>query len=724
MTALTLDASELETAFAPPPSPLAEASLGGITFRAIHAGRDVWLTIGWGDDAAGLVWRAPLLSDAAEVRVIADGHLIELAAETPLGRHRITVDGHPGQFDAFLLRHRFTPRGKLHVPYLPRDLTVARFDERAHRPRGKVEARQRRLNTGLCYFDVTEPMLGKVLYVQDWTELNGYFAATGTKPENAVGGPWPQVGYLPPTQPQDPATALPAGKEVVLNHAHIVIRRFPQQEENESAWQFLDMLAATYRHLRKPAYSWRDWTARARGTLRDLSRSPKARTRHFGQVYFHPYTASENPDSMVQLTLLSAIREWSRWSGRRHPLEAEIRAGLDGFFDPKLRTLRRYLPDVPADKDADAVDSWYLYHPLMSLANLALDGDEAARELFFACLDFGIRAARHFHYRWPILFKIDSFAVIRPVAEDQRGQTDVGGIYAWVMLQAFELSGEARYLDEAKTGIDAADGLRFDLNYQANLTAWGAAACIRLWRITNDRHYLAKSYVYLAAFFHNAQMWSSDIGFARHYENFMAVTCLQDAPYAAIYECFDSFAAFERYLDLGGPDLIPSAKLLVAEYCRYALDRAWYYYPDALPKEALAGENRNGHIDRTLSFPLEDLYPDGQPAGQVGQEIYGAGAAMVFATRAFHRIPGAPFTLHCDRFLRALVRVDERAVSFAIDGAPGCDAELTVIFQRRDRVREVALRAADGTVHRAGPGDNERQRRFTVLAAGDYVLSW
>src|SRR3546814_10319538 len=58
-----------------------------------------------------------------------------------------------------------------------------------------------------------------------------------------------------------------------------------------------------------------------------------------------------------------------------------------------------------------------------------------------------------------------------------------------------------------------------------------------------------------------------------------------------------------------------------------------------LPAEILAKEDvRNGHIDRTLSFPLEDLDVDGQPGGQVGQEIYGAGAAFVFATRSFHEV--------------------------------------------------------------------------------------
>ena len=39
------------------------------------------------------------------------------------------------------------------------------------------------------------------------------------------------------------------------------------------------------------------------------------------------------------------------------------------------------------------------------------------------------------------------------------------------MLQAFELTGDKRFLDEARSAIDAAIGLRSNINYQANLTA-------------------------------------------------------------------------------------------------------------------------------------------------------------------------------------------------------------------------------------------------------------
>jgi len=720
---ISAEALAARLALAPGVKALARVSHGALAIEARLVAEDLWLLFTRDGQRGCLAFRANLGSAQAEARVLAGDALLEITCRVSFGLWRIKLEAPDPGFEDFHCTVSLRPNQATHLPYFPRDLVAFGAGGDPAASRGMVEATQRRLNTGLCYLDFREPDLGKVFYLQDLTELNPYFAATATKPENAVGGEWPLLGYLAPTQPGNPGARLPGGEETVVSSAHLAFRRHTRREEGDSAWQFLDMLGAVYQRLDKPAWGYRDWMARSRRTLRDLQRSPKARERHGEHVYFHPYTAAEYPDSMVQLSLLSAIREWSRWIGKRHPLEREIRNGLEGFYDRKLGTLRRYLPDVGKDKDRDAVDSWYLYHPMVNLANLALDGDEVARGLFERSLDYGIKAARHFRYKWPIQYKIDSFEVITPVAPaDGRGQTDVGGIYAWVMLQAFELSGEVRYLEEAKAAIAAAEGMRFDLNYQANLTAWGAVACIRLWRITNDKHYLEQSYVYLASFFHNAQIWRSRIGHAKNYNNFLAVTCLQDAPYMAIYECFDSFAAFERYLDLGGPDLIAPAKRLVIDYCRYALDRAWSYYPDALPKAALATENRNGHIERKLSFPVEDLYPDGQPAGQVGQEIYGAGAAMVFATRAFHRIDDAPFVLHCDHFVRSLTRIDRSGLSFNLDGMPSGRAVVSLVRDGRRPLPECRLQAAAGSVRTVL--EEAGRIAYEVPANGSVLLDW
>jgi hypothetical protein len=308
--------------------------------------------------------------------------------------------------------------------------------------------------------------------------------------------------------------------------------------------------------------------------------------------------------------------------------------------------------------------------------------------------------------------------------DDGLGKTDVGGLYAYVMVQAYELTDDPKYLHEARKAIDAAKNMRFELNYQANLTAWGAAACMRLWRITDEEYYLRQGYVYLASFFHNSVIWESEIANAAQYNVFLGVTALHDAPYMAIFECFDSFAAFERYLRDSGPDLDPAARLLISEYCKYALDRGWYYYPDALPADALAKDDiRNGHIDRTLSFPLEDLYVDGQPAGQVGQEIYGAGAAFVFATRAFHNVSGASFRIFCDHFPVTSERTSQCSLTFGLDGGHAREAVFSLVRLPRGKLPKFTLRTIDGKLIRARRRSPDLVE-YRIPARGEISLKW
>jgi len=670
---------------------VARFSIGELDVEVRAAGDSVWALVRR-EGRGGVAVRAAYLAGTFDCEAVQTepGEAARLRVSSALGEHVIAFQTGEDALEHLRVTVRFMPAVPIVMPFVPRDLYPLDASDDALGATGRIEATQRGLNAGVLYFRIDEPDFGNVLYFQNLSAMNGYYRATGTKPDEAVGVEWPELGYLLPTPPQSGTpqiNPLEPGVEVTLSDAILVFRHEAPSEERESARQFLQMLGTAYKMLELPQAEYRDWVERSERTLRDLDEAPEATIRHYGHRYIHPYTASEYPDVMVQMSLVSAIHDWGKWSSEPRPLEEEFKAGLERFYDPELKTLRRYLPNVGDDKDADAVDSWYLYHPLLNLAKLALDGDADARQLFLKSVDFGIRAAHHFQYKWPVQYKVTDFSVITQTADaDGRGQTDVGGIYAWVMLQAFELTDDKRFLDEARAALDAAMGLRFNVNYQANLTAWGAAACMRLWRVTNEQVYLEQSYVYLASFFHNSIIWQSEIDLAVHYKTFMGVTCLQDAPYTAIYECFDSFAAFERYLDDSGPDLEPAARMLVSEYCKYALDRAWYYYPDALPPEAVSPEQResNGHVDRKLSFPVEDLYPDGQLAGQVGQEIYGGGAAFVFATRAFHAVEGAPFRLRCDHFARAIERTGDRALTITLDGGETCTAHLNLVRLKRE----------------------------------------
>src|ERR1700750_2344534 len=127
---------------------------------------------------------------------------------------------------------------------------------------------------------------------------------------------------------------------------------------------------------------------------------------------------------------IATLHDYAAWKQEPIAFEAELGKGLGRFYDRKLGTMRRYLPNVGKDKDRDAVDSWYLYHPLLNLGHLALEGDRRARLLFERSLEYAIKTARHFDYAWPIQFKITDFSVITEARNDDGlGQTDVGGLY-------------------------------------------------------------------------------------------------------------------------------------------------------------------------------------------------------------------------------------------------------------------------------------------------------
>ena len=707
--------------------PLADFTIGEREVQLLNGRDSVWAVIRRG--RGGLALRLAYCPGGATVRKRRrqPGEVLRLGVESAVGIHEIVLRASTHELPVLGTTVTLTPAAPLLVPYLPRDLYPLGADGTPMTAGGKVEAAQRGMNSGISFFHLDEPAFGTVLYFQNLTAMNGYFRATKTKPDGAVGGEWPEIGYLPPTPPQSgtpPVDPLKAGAPVTISDALLVFHDDTARNEQDSAKRFLQMLGAVYRRLELPRTEFRDWVERADRTLRDLQDAPEATIRHYGNVYIHPYTATEYPDIMVQMATIASLSDYAEWKKQTIPFQQALTKGLGKFHDPKLGTMRRYLPNVGKDKDANAVDSWYLYHPMLNLGRLALRGDKSAERFFTASLDYAIRAARHFNYKWPIQFKVDSFDVIVEARNDDGlGQTDVGGIYAYVMLQAFQLTDDKKYLDEARAAIAAAKGMRFELEYQANLTAWGAAACMRLWRITDDAYFLEQSYVYLASFFHNCAMWESEIEHAAKYRNFLGATCLHDAPYMAIYECFDSFAAFECYLEDGGPALDPAARMIVSEYCKYALDRAWFYYPDALPPEVLATEIRNGQIDRKLSFPLEDLYVGGDPAGQVGQEIYGAGAAFVYASRSFHDIEGAPFRLFCDHFLLTVERTSERSISFQLNGGDACKAGLSIIPLGRRRLPDVKVSTSTGDRIRAHAQPKGRIEHH-VPANGRVMLNW
>lgn len=656
--------------------------------------------------------------------------------ETPIGRFSVRLSVPDPKVSLLRCTVRLTPSEDLLLPFMPRDLYPIDENGNPAETEGQVHAGQRGLNGGLLFLSMTKPDFGSLLYFQNLSSLNDYFRATETKPDGVVGGQWPELGYQPPTAPgapTPPTKPLPKGREVVLSDAILHWSSLVPEDPRQSARLFLDLMAGVYSVIERPETEYHDWPAKAEATLQDLDQSPKATIRHYGHRYIHPYTESEYPDSMVQMTTLTPMREYAGWKGsqthKAQELSDELLAGMPNFYDEKLNTIRRYLPNVGKDKNADEVDSWYLYHPLANLGRLAYKGDKKARELFFKSLNFGIKVAQRFKYKWPVQYNIKTLEIIKgPRKEDEPGQSDVGGLYAYVMLQAWDLTHDAKYLDEAKNALHAIQNMGFEMAYQMNLTAWGVNACVRMWRITQDPFYRDQSLVFLANYLQNCVLWESCVANAEKYRVFFGATCLHDGPYMAIYECFESFAAFEEYLSLGQDDLPDSVRLLLTEYYKYTLTRAWYFYPSNLPEEILAKEIRNGHIDRNLAFPLEDLYADGQPAGQVGQELYGCGAAFTLTTRAYHRTDDTPFLLFCEYPLSELEETEKGKITLQVRGAQGFTCKARLIPLGRKTLPSVSLYLEDQTEKPnqllRGRLTEEGHCEFTVPANQRLLLTW
>jgi hypothetical protein len=377
----------------------------------------------------------------------------------------------------------------------------------------------------------------------------------------------------------------------------------------------------------------------------------------------------------------------------------------------------------------DDMDSWYLHHALFNVSRLASEGDERAREMFERSLPFAIRAARRFNYRWPIFFHLRTLDVVRAEsAPGQGGECDVGGLYALVMLHAYELFGDPEYLAEAERAVLNLRDLGFALGYQMNTTGFAAEAAMRLWKKTQNRAYLELSEICMANLFDNMWLWQCDYGRGRHYRTFFGLFPLHDAPYLAAYEELEAQAKFHDYLPLGGEDVRPSLRLLLAEYQRYSLDRGWFYYPDALPVDVVAEKSRNGRIERALAVPIEDLHEGWEPSGQVGQEVYGAGLALVYATR--HYLPLGD--TGCSAFSGYPMydfRVDEkkRSATWRAGGDPRCPAELRVIPQ--DPAMEplsvtVTTRAGDVVVPLHGRLTPEGHAAFDIRGGQPVEISW
>ncbi|HEY4325084.1 MAG TPA: hypothetical protein VGN20_13895 [Mucilaginibacter sp.] len=661
----------------------------------------LWLVTGWPKGSRLAFRLAYSPNDRLAIQEIKEeDQQAKFRITSLLGEYESTIQWTGQDQPVIRLTTSLKAAAPLLFPYWPRDIVPLGAASSDLLAEGEVKLKQVGTRSGQLYFSLTRPKAGSVLYLQNLTALADYNQQTETSAGDTVGGEWPEIGFaLPPTLKNKP---LIAGQTYVLSDAVIAMDEQIPADEAAMVRQYLDLLAAAYLALPKPGTTYKNWPDILQKGLHDLIESPGCWSQVDGNHYLNAYVCdyATPPEIMVQLAVLLPLLDYVEWSESELAVMKKIRAGLPAFFEEKYGTIMRWHPKAADKMEGEeehkkplVMDSWYLQHPLLNLSRLALKGDKTAEKLFLDSLEFAIKVAHHFDYNWPVFYKMDTLEVIK--AETQPGmggEKDVPGLYAHVLLQAWELTGSKRYLAEAERAAQRLRGLGFELFYQANNTSFSAGALLRLYKITKKEIYKELSYLCLANIFKNVRLWDCNYGYGKNFPSFFALFPLNDAPYTAVYEEQEVFCAFHDYLrHAEGQDILPSLRLLMAEYIRFLVERAVYYYPSMLPKKMLSDEVKTGEVDANLWIALEDMHDGWEKSGEVGQEVYGAGNAFGILPRHYMQVEERGFWIYTDYPTYGFSPKKHQPAHFKLAGDGRLNCRLMLVKSGKEKLPEFKI---------------------------------
>ena len=688
-----------------------EKKILSYTYQFYNTGDSLWIVAVIPDNGKIAFRAAFAMNSCFEVtNLFEDQDTIIVVLNSRLGTYEVRVDFTSAEVPVLHYTTSFTANVPLLMPFWPRDIIPLTQSGNIANTAGTIHMEQFGSRSGLLFASITKPQTGSFFYFQNLTSLSEYCEATETESKNTVGGSWPEIGFQLPTTDKLP---LPAGKAFTISNAYVVLHNEIFEQTTTICEHFLNNLVTIYKLLEQPRIEYHNWPEIAQKVVSDLKNNKGSWTQKQGLPYLNAYLCDYEtpPESMVQLAVLAPFKEYEKWSGEKQPICEDLTKGLPAFYDEKINCINRWLPSMVDKLDESeeqktemVMDSWYLHHPLMNLARLALRGDKTAEKLVLDSIEYAIRTAHHFNYEWPVFYNMETLEVIKKeTAPGAGGERDVPGAYAHLMLLLFKLTKEKRYLHEAEKAAKKLEGLGLNILYQANNTAFAAGALLELFKITNKKLYLDLSYTCLTGLFKNIQLYDCRYGFGKNYTNFFSIFPLNDAPYTAAYEEMEVYAALSEYIvQAEDVEILPALRTLIPEFIKYAVGRIAYYYPAMLPPDMISKEVKTGEVQADLWIPLEDLYNGWEKSGQVGQEVYGAGMAFGVVPRQYIKI-GDEFLLFVDY---PIIHQNKRGntVSIKLDGDKDLNCNLKIIKIKNSSIKMKVLQ------------DKQTQKPFTANA--------
>lgn len=427
---------------------LLEIALDGYKLNLYNTGDSLWLTT-YKEAAGRMAYRIAfgMNSTFESVSTTDLGNEKLITASTRLGNYRIIISLYESGKTMFRYTTSFQASFLMLIPFWPRDIVPLTKQGNTENTQGRIHTHQVGGRSGQLFFSMTKPGKSSVFYFQNLSAMSPYCEACETSLADTVGGQWPEIGFQFPINKEKP---IPADTEFTISDAFVMLSDDIPEKDCEVAEQFLDCLAKVYTELPKPKAKYYNWMATAEKVLKDLRDNKGCWTQTNGVPYLNAYVGDYATPSeiIVQLAVLLPLQEYLEWKGMGDPLYDELSKGLYQFYDERIKPIVRWHPSLEDELDRSeeqkremVMDSWYLHHPLLNLARLALKGDKTAKQLFLDSIGYAITVARHFNYQWPVFYKMTTLEVLKAeTTPGNGGEKDVPGSYAHLMLMAFMLT--------------------------------------------------------------------------------------------------------------------------------------------------------------------------------------------------------------------------------------------------------------------------------------------
>ncbi len=515
---------------------------------------------------------------------------------------------------------------------------------------------------------------GTLLYWLDLSELNPFMQAAHYTPSATPSRRGHTLGHnLSVTD----LRALPVGQAVAIYDSYVYLA--PGEPDGELAMfrRYLDQASAIYDRIAVPEDPLPDWADLARRTLAALQ-DPDTWIELDGQRYWRAYVGDtrQSAELISQLDVGLAAARYAARYGEGAELATEISRGLPSFYNPRYKMVQNAGP-LSVTGDQRRGDTWYELGHALKLAEWGLVGNETARQLALDSAGAWMDYAHAVEYEFHLFYNFPDPAAPERAWKGTGREPDCAGGYAYYMLLLHELTGEVRYLDEAKAAIEALRGHGFALAYETHITAQAAAAAAWLWQLSGDTTYLDLSYGPVANLMRLSWLYEVDYGPAANARTFFGLMPTQRAAAITPKEQYEAWGYLSEYLRRAHGKLDPAVEKLVAEFCKHTLLTLPYAFPPLLA-EGVASAHPAAYetVSRNrldLYIPLEDLRDGWSVWGAIGQEAYGAGMAPTLAALAYVEV--APGVVVYSGY--PLVEVQGTKVTFA--GVPGTHTPVVIV---------------------------------------------